>query len=72
MRTLLLALSLVVLLLAAREPQAWTPATIQWQEVNADGTKYSVLQGRRDVPGESAPRGMSRRDGPWRAPCSKL
>jgi quercetin dioxygenase-like cupin family protein len=56
MRNLSIALSLVVPLIASaapQEPQAWTPATIRWQEVNPDGTKYSVLQGRRDVPGEA-------------------
>src|SRR5882757_2049803 len=36
----------------ARKPQAWDVNTIQWQ-VNADGTKDALLEGRRDVPGES-------------------
>jgi quercetin dioxygenase-like cupin family protein len=52
----LISLAVVTLLhasTAAQEPQAWTPTTIRWQEVNPDGTKYSVLQGRRDVPGEA-------------------
>lgn len=35
------------------QAQAWTVETIQWQEVNADGTRYSVLEGRRDVPGQA-------------------
>jgi quercetin dioxygenase-like cupin family protein len=54
-RKLLLALCVASLPVAssAQEPQAWTPSTIHWQEVNSDGTKYSVLQGRRDVPGEA-------------------
>ncbi|HJU43992.1 MAG TPA: cupin domain-containing protein [Vicinamibacterales bacterium] len=33
--------------------KAWTPDTITWQQVNADGTKYTVLEGRRDIPGEA-------------------
>jgi quercetin dioxygenase-like cupin family protein len=33
--------------------QAWDAKSIQWQEVDADGTKYSLLEGRRDVPGEA-------------------
>ncbi len=36
-----------------RAPQAWDPYTIQWQEVAADGTKYSLLEGRRDIPGQA-------------------
>ena len=31
----------------------WTLDKIQWQEVAADGTKYSLLEGQRDVPGEA-------------------
>jgi quercetin dioxygenase-like cupin family protein len=36
----------------AKKPQAWDVKTIQWQ-VNADGTKEALLEGRRDVPGEA-------------------
>ncbi len=35
------------------EAAAWNPHTIQWQEIGADGTKYALLEGRRDVPGEA-------------------
>lgn len=35
-----------------KKPQAWDVNTIQWQ-VNADGTKDALLEGRRDVPGEA-------------------
>lgn len=31
---------------------SWRPETIQWQYVNADGTKYALLEGQRDAPGE--------------------
>jgi hypothetical protein len=26
----------------------WTPETIDWQEIGADGTRYSLLEGRRE------------------------
>ncbi len=29
----------------------WNPQTITWQETYPDGTRYSVLEGVRDVPG---------------------
>ena len=29
---------------------AWTSETIEWQEVSGDGTKYALLEGRRDAP----------------------
>ena len=32
---------------------AWTADTIVWQEIGADGTKYALLEGRRDVPGQA-------------------
>ena len=32
-------------------PQSWQPSRIEWQEHNADGTKYVLLEGVRDVPG---------------------
>jgi quercetin dioxygenase-like cupin family protein len=55
MRQRLLGLCLAILptVAGAQQPQAWTPSHIHWQEVNADGTKYSVLEGRRDVAGEA-------------------
>jgi hypothetical protein len=52
-RLLLICLLLLPTVASAQQPQAWTPDTIHWQETNSDGTKYSVLQGRRDVPGEA-------------------
>ena len=36
-----------------RQPEAWNAKTIKWQEVYPDGTKYSLLEGRRDVPGQA-------------------
>lgn len=30
---------------------AWHPDTIPWQEIAADGTRYALLEGRRDVLG---------------------
>jgi quercetin dioxygenase-like cupin family protein len=38
---------------AEKVPQAWDPKTIEWQKVDSDGTKWSVLEGRSDVPGEA-------------------
>ena len=35
------------------QPAAWTADTIDWQEIDADGTKYALLEGRRDVPGQA-------------------
>jgi len=37
----------------AKSPRAWDAKTIEWQEVDADGTKYALLEGHRDVPGEA-------------------
>ena len=31
---------------------AWTTDTIVWQEIAPDGTKYALLEGRRDVVGQ--------------------
>ena len=52
-RLLLICFSFLATVASAQHPHAWTPDTIHWQETNPDGTKYSVLQGRRDVPGEA-------------------
>ncbi len=47
----------VTILTAEQSPPAaaaaWDPGAIQWQEVNSDGTKYALLEGRRDVPGQA-------------------
>jgi hypothetical protein len=32
--------------------QVWHVDSLPWQEIGADGTKYALLEGRRDVPGE--------------------
>ena len=56
---LLIALIMNLVLLAApvtepiRVPRAWDAKTIVWQKVDSDGTKWSVLEGRSDVPGEA-------------------
>jgi|SRR5579859_3550168 quercetin dioxygenase-like cupin family protein len=34
-------------------PQAWSAKTIQWQSIDKDGTKWSVLQGNADANGEA-------------------
>lgn len=38
---------------APRAPAAWMAATIPWTETYSDGTKYALLEGRRDVAGEA-------------------
>jgi len=38
---------------APRTVGAWNPANIRWQVESEDGTKWAVLEGRRDVPGEA-------------------
>ena len=38
---------------AEKAPQAWDAKTIAWQKVDPDGTKWAVLEGRSDVPGEA-------------------
>jgi quercetin dioxygenase-like cupin family protein len=50
----MLVLSLLTLALAqSKTPQGWNARTIQWQTTDKDGTKWAVLQGRSDVPGEA-------------------
>jgi len=34
-------------------PQAWDAKTIQWQQVDSDGTKWAILEGRSELPGEA-------------------
>jgi quercetin dioxygenase-like cupin family protein len=50
---LLTALSVSATGLVAQQPHVWNPQTIKWQDIAADGTKYALLEGRRDVPGEA-------------------
>jgi quercetin dioxygenase-like cupin family protein len=38
---------------APKSAQAWDAKSIKWQNIDADGTKYALLEGRRDVPGEA-------------------
>src|SRR5579863_9980506 len=37
----------------AKVPQGWTANTIQWQSTSSDGTKWAILEGKSDVPGEA-------------------
>ena len=41
---------------------------IQWEEVAEDGTKYALLEGRRDVPGEVFSYAFSIPAGSWDPP----
>jgi quercetin dioxygenase-like cupin family protein len=36
-----------------KAPQAWDAKSITWQKTDADGTKWAVLEGRTDAPGEA-------------------
>jgi len=36
-----------------KSPQAWDARSISWQKVDSDGTKWAILEGRSDVPGEA-------------------
>ena len=33
------------------DARAWHLNTLEWEEVSPDGTKYTLLEGQRDVPG---------------------
>lgn len=37
----------------AKKPQAWNAKNIEWQKIDADGSKWSVLEGRSDVAGKA-------------------
>jgi quercetin dioxygenase-like cupin family protein len=37
----------------AKTPQAWNAKNIEWQQVDPDGSKWAVIEGRSDVPGEA-------------------
>jgi len=37
----------------SKVPQSWDAKSIQWQDIDTDSTKYALLEGRRDVPGEA-------------------
>jgi quercetin dioxygenase-like cupin family protein len=36
-----------------KQPQGWNAKSIEWQKIDPDGTKWSVLEGRSDVAGEA-------------------
>lgn len=53
--TFLVALSFLTLGFGqqAKAPQGWTAKTIQWESTSPDGTKWAVLEGKSDIPGEA-------------------
>ena len=61
MRTAILTFIIAFTLLAAAQDgrvagtqsHAWTADNIKWQEEYPDGTKYSLLEGSRDIPGKA-------------------
>ena len=36
-----------------KAPQSWDVKSIHWQKVDPDGSKWAVLEGRSDAPGEA-------------------
>jgi|SRR5579862_8690159 len=54
---ILLLTNLVLLAAPAADkpktPQAWNAKKIEWQQVDPDGSKWAVLEGRSDVQGEA-------------------
>jgi hypothetical protein len=56
-RLLVMALNLILLAAfgpePAKTPQAWDAKSITWQKIDADGTKWAVLEGKSDVAGEA-------------------
>lgn len=36
-----------------KTPQAWDARTIEWQQTDPDGSKWAILEGHSDVPGEA-------------------
>lgn len=51
-------------------PMSWQPDAIPWQETYPDGTKYALLEGRRDVPGQPFTYAFFIPAGFWDAPHS--
>jgi len=55
----LIAIAVNLVLFAApaaeptKAPQAWDVKSIVWQKIDADGSKWAVLEGRSDAPGEA-------------------
>ena len=46
----------------------WIPDTIKWQEIGSDGTRYALLEGRRDRAGEAFSYAFFIPGGFWDAP----
>jgi quercetin dioxygenase-like cupin family protein len=51
-----------------REGHVWYSDSIPWQEIGADGTKYALLEGRRDKAGEAFTYAFFIPAGFWDAP----
>jgi len=49
-------------------PEFWNASTIPWQEFNADGTKYALLEGTKHEPGVSFTYAFFIPAGFWDAP----
>ena len=57
MKTIVATFALFITLMAAhaqtKTALAWDAKSIKWQEIYPDGTKYSLLEGNRDIPGQA-------------------
>ena len=63
-------LALIAATIAAAAPADWNPDAIQWQRVNADGTKFALLEGVRDTAGVAFSYAFFIPAGVWDAPHS--
>ena len=52
------------------EPRHWAPETIRWDDTAPDGTRYALLEGRRDVAGQAFSYAFFLPAGFWDAPHS--
>lgn len=68
-RTLLLTAALTAAA-ASAAPADWHPDTIVWQQTNADGTRFALLEGVRDTPGVPFTYAFFIPAGVWDAPHS--
>ena len=71
------ALLLALLATAAADPtlnsvsdraQGWRPDTIPWQTMGANGTRYALLEGHREAPGQPFTYAFAIPAGVWDAP----
>ncbi|RXR06460.1 cupin domain-containing protein [Pseudoxanthomonas composti] len=67
---LLLLSSLPVVSAAQDTPGDWSPDSVDWQDISADGTRYRLLEGERERPGAAFSYAFFVPAGAWDAPHS--